>query len=391
MPLNQNTTGLEAAARPVLFEDLRALASAKGPCITALLAIPDPLQLKVRLNNVLRPLERRMKDLHVESSAANDLLTPIRSVTAALERDGDWSIGFAMYRSPGQFRYFLLRDPPTDFVAVAERFYVRPLLALTSRDQIFYVLALSQKHVRLFRCTYQSEQDLQLRRLAPDNLHVWMNSRIPDHVLDNRAAAGPSVGSMKGVPFGTNTDRERKNEYLTHFFRQVDEGARHFLSGESAPLILAGVETEISLYRKVNTYPHVLERSITGSPEKLSPVELHDWALDIIRATPSTALRRALNQYPEYVDRHRVSVRMSEILQHAYEGRISQLLIREDAVYMGACHDSEQKLFAGETGTRLEDMLNLAALQTLKHRGEAFSLKPHEMPHRLDVAALLRF
>jgi hypothetical protein len=51
-----------------------------------------------------------------------------------------------------------------------------------------------------------------------------MNSRIPDHVLDNWSAGGPSVGKMKRVVFGTNSDRERHQGYLIHFFQEVDKG-----------------------------------------------------------------------------------------------------------------------------------------------------------------------
>jgi hypothetical protein len=180
-----------------------ALALGKAPCITAVLTIPDPLQLAARLSNVLHDVEKRLSDLRMEAPASAGLLRPIRAVAATLERDGNWSIGLALFRSPDQFPYFFLREAPTEFVTVGEHFEIRPVLAVVSRDQVFFVLALSQKHVRLFRCTYQSEQELQLRRVAPDNLHVWLNNRIPDHGLDNRAVAGPSVGSMKGVTFRT--------------------------------------------------------------------------------------------------------------------------------------------------------------------------------------------
>ena len=93
-----------------------------------------------------------------------------------------------------------------------------------SREQKFYVLSLSQKHTRLLLYAYQSRQELQLRRLAPQSLQAWMNSRLPDHVLDNWSAGGPSLGKMKGVVFGSSSDRELPEEYLRHFFKEVDKG-----------------------------------------------------------------------------------------------------------------------------------------------------------------------
>src|ERR1700678_2516477 len=94
--------------------------------------------------------------------------------------------------------------------------------------------------------TYQSRQESQLRRLAPQSLRAWMNTRVTDPVLDNRSAGGTSVGKIKGVLFGTNTDRERHEEYLKHFFKEIDKGVHHILLGHTAPLILAGMEEEVA-------------------------------------------------------------------------------------------------------------------------------------------------
>ena len=191
--MNRSITPLETASGAVSYEDLRALAAAKAPCITAVLMIPDPLQRKAHISDIIREVEKLLKDARIDATTAASLVEPLRAMATATEQEGDWSVGFALFRSPEIFRYFLLRDLVTEFVMVRERFQIRPLLPLLSRDQRFYLLALSQKHVRLFRCTNQSEQELQLRRLPPENLHVWLNNRIPDHVLDNRSAGGPSV------------------------------------------------------------------------------------------------------------------------------------------------------------------------------------------------------
>jgi hypothetical protein len=389
--LNRAITPLETASGAVSYEDLRSLASAKAPCITALLMIPDPLQRSPQISNIVREVEKLLKDARIDAITAASLVEPVRAMATATEQEGDWSVGFALFRSPEIFRYFLLRDLVTEFVMVRERFQIRPLLPLLSRDQRFYLLALSQKHVRLFRCTNQSEQELQLRRLAPENLHVWLNNRIPDHVLDNRSAGGPSVGSMKGVLFGTNTDRERHDEYLAHFFKEVDKGIHHILRFETAPLIVAGVDSEVTIYRRVNSYPRLLDDSVHGSPDGLTLPELHDRAIEIMRHTFSAPLGKVMAEYQDYRDRNRVLFSLDEILIHTQEGRVSDLLLREDAVQRGVWDECSLQVRTGNDNGSSEDLLNLAALLTISHRGQAFALKAHEMPNRADSAALLRF
>jgi Bacterial archaeo-eukaryotic release factor family 3 len=360
------------ALEVVSFDDLRSLAAARAPCITAGIAIPDPLQLHARIQNLIRGIERHLKDAGVNSEEEFTLVQPIRTLANAIEEEHDWSIGLTLYRSPDLFRYFWLRDTIKDFVAVSQTFQIRPLLSLVSKEQKFYVLALSQKHTRLVTYTYQSRQDLQLRRLAPQSLRTWMNTRVPDHVLDNRSAGGSSVGKMKGVLFGTNTDRERHEEYLKHVFKEIDKGVHHILLGHTAPLILAGVKEEVAVYRHVNSYPRLIEQAVLGSPDALEPTELHDRAMEIAREIPPPPLQKALDQLKEVFGTKLALSNIDEIVQRADEGRVADLLLGE------------------ESGPRA-DLLNLAALKTLQHRGQAFTVKKSMLPPETEAVAILRY
>jgi hypothetical protein len=360
------------ALEVVSFDDLRSLAAARAPCITAGISIPDPLQLHARIQNLIRGIERHLKDAGVNSEEEFTLVQPIRTLANAIEEEHDWSIGLILYRSPDLFRHFWLRDTIEDFVTVSQTFQIRPLLSVVSREQKFYVLALSQKHTRLVMYTYQSRQELQLRRLAPQSLRAWMNTRAPDHVLDNRSAGGPSVGKMKGVLFGTNTDRERHEEYLKHFFKEVDNGVHHILLGQTAPLILAGVEEEVALYRRVNSYSRLMEQAVLGSPDAFEPNELHDRAMEIAREIPPPPLQKALDHLKDIFGTKLALSNMNEIVQRADEGRVADLLL---------CDDQGPQ----------EDLLNLAAVRTIQHRGQAFTVKKSMLPPETDAVAILRY
>jgi hypothetical protein len=360
------------ALEVVSFGDLRSLAQARAPCITAGIAIPDPLQLHARIQNLIRGIERHLKDAGVNSEEGSRLVEPIRTLANAVEEEHDWSIGLVLYRSPDLFRHFWLRDTIEAFVALSQTFQIRPLLSVVSREQRFYVLALSQKHTRLLMYPYQSQQELQLRRLAPQSLRTWMNEREPDHVLDNRSAGGPSVGKMKGVMFGINSDRERHDEYLRHFFKEIEKGVHHILLDQTAPLILSGVQEEVAVYRHVNSYPRLIERAVLGSPDAFEPNELHDRATEIAREIPPPPLQKALDQLKEVFGTKLALSNMDEIVQRADEGRVADLLLGE------------------EPGPQA-DLFNLAALKTLQHRGQAFTVKKSMLPPETNAVAILRY
>ena len=392
MPRAEPMTRRETAEPEVVsFEDLRVLAAAKSPCVTVAVRVPNPVQIHTQLKNAVRGVEQGLKDRDIDDETAADLAAPIHALAAHIEERKEWSKAIMLFRSPDIFRYFAMRDLEQEFVTVGDRFQIRPLLSLLSRHQEFYLLALSLKHVRLFHCTHHSGEELEWRGLAPQSLHVWMNTRQPDHLLDNRAAGGPSVGSMKGVVFGTNTDRERQDEYVMHFFNQVDKALEKILVDKSIPLILAGVESEVALYRRVNTYPQLMDRAIHGSPDGSPARELRERALKTVREVFSAPLRKALDWFEQYRGTSRVASKLDEILKAASEGRISDLILREDAAYLGIWDACAQTILAPRDHSGQEDLLNRAALETVIRKGQAFAVKTSEMPNRMDAFAVLRF
>ena len=373
------------------FDDLRFLSEAQGPCITMAIAMPDPAQIQSRLKNAIRDVERGLIGRGVDTRIAMELVDPLRSVAESIESKGQWSFNLVLYRSRGIIRWFQTGELSKELVVVGDRFQIRPLLPLMSRDQRFHLLALSQKHVRLFLCSWHAIQEIPLNAHVPHNLEDWLHNRIPDHVLDNRSTAGPSIGSMKGVLFGTSTDRERHDEYLTHFFKEIDKGLHRIRASQNVPLMLAGVESEVALYRKVNTYQQLMESAVHGSPDGLSHRDLYGRALDAVKNSFSGPLRKVLREFNDFLDMNRVSDSILEILKLARQGRVADLLIREDAECIGVWDGLTVQIRNGSGSTHDEDLLNLAALLTISHGGQMFALRPSEMPGESDVAAVLRF
>lgn len=253
-----------ASADVVSFDDLKLLATEKNLCITVVTSIPDPIGIRTRFDSAIRQVETKLAARGTDRSTIASLVEALDSVITTIEAEKRWANALILFRSPDMFRYFWLRELPHEIAVVTDRFRVWPLLSALSREQRFYILALSQQHTRLFHCTAHSAERVSLRGVTAVNLHVWMQTRTPDHVLDNRSAAGPSAGSMKGVMFGTSADREREDEYLSHFFKQVDKGLQGILRSDTAALVLAGVEYEVALYRKISTHPRLLEKRFTA-------------------------------------------------------------------------------------------------------------------------------
>jgi hypothetical protein len=118
--------------------------------------------------------------------------------------------------------------------------------------------------------------------------------------------------------------------------------------------------------------------------------ELHERALKIVQQTFSAPLKKVMDEFDEYRGANSVRFGIEEILKAAWDGRVADLLIREDAERLGVCDDGAPQVQVG-IDSRAEDLLNLAAVWTVSQKGQAFALQTSDMPEGADAAAILRY
>ncbi len=125
----------------------------------------DIKQDPIRLNNLLKEAEEKLKAMELSSKETKELLKPIVNLLS----DGSfWSHqgdALALFFTGGFFRFFKLPYDFQELVVASSRFHIKPLVPLFVDIGLFYVLALSQNEARLIQCTSNSE-----REVIPDGL-----------------------------------------------------------------------------------------------------------------------------------------------------------------------------------------------------------------------------
>jgi hypothetical protein len=355
-------------------EELKSLASCSGPGISIYLPTSpttvDYRDLNTRFKSALQRVEESLEQWGLQPPEKENLMEPLRSFLDDKTHLGN-AKAIALFRTPDLFRSYLLPFRTDESITVANYFHVAPLLPLLQKPRQFYILALSQKHTRLIRCTFDTSEEVPLPPSAPTNLVTALDLDQPDHVLDNRSAGGQSTGSMKGVMFGTNTDRERKDEYLWHFYKLIDKGLHQVLRGETPPVVVAAVEYELALFHKLSAYPNLLPDGVHGAPDGLKGGELHRRALELVDGRETEALDAALQRYEDLGGTDRTSTDAENIVKAAREGRAGTLLLASETEH-GESHD-------------------VAALQTILHSGEILVVPRERMPKGSAIAAILRY
>jgi len=248
------------AADHLTAENIRELISTPGPAITIVLAGNETGDTAIELKNVLNHIGR---EFEARNRDAESLLDAIPGAAADFRGETKSKGNIAILRAQSLLRIFRVDRSVRPIARVGPHFDVRTLLEIRNAQKHFYIVALSQNRSRLLGCTESTSHEIELTG-TPVSYAESRHTRKPDHVLDNRITAGPSMGSGGGVMFGTSSDMDDKDEYVLHFFMELDKGVSNALRGSSDPLIPAGVEHELALYRRVNTYPHLLEPGIHG-------------------------------------------------------------------------------------------------------------------------------
>jgi hypothetical protein len=370
-------------------DDLKSFAGATGPCVSLYFPDHDPgektHQDMVRLRNAVDQAERRLKDLGFDKGAIAELLDPVRGLADDL---GTWHIegnAFAVFRSPDVFRVFRPMKKVDEIAVVGEHFYILPILNMLDTDRHFYVLAISQKNVRLLRCTEFSSEEVEWPAGTPHNMEEFLNTRLPYESAGHEPTVQPD--GPQGA-FTSTTDRDRKDEFLLNFYRTVDTQLANMLRNESAPLVLAGVQEQVSLVGRVLTYPNVAPDPVYGSPEGLKGGDLHTRAIVSAQRFWEKPLAKALQQ----LDRTPGSNGVDACVRAAYEGRVAHLFVAERGQAPGSFNPDTLEIKLHTTPERnSEDLLNLAALFTITQGGEVWLLPPEQVPAHNQVAALLRY
>jgi hypothetical protein len=376
-------------------QELRALMEAHpGWCVSIYLpthrAGECTKQDPIRLRNLLKEAEARLMHAGLRTVDARLLLQPARQ----LEGDSPFwrhlADGLALFIASDFMHEHRLPFPFQELVVVGRRFHLKPLLPLLTGDGQFYILALSQNGVRLLRGARHSVAEIELEdipvALADTLRHDDRGRPVQSH--PHRATAR----SRESVFFGHGVGGEEDKKDILRYFRQIDRGLRQAVPEAQAPLVLAGVDYLFPLYREASTYPRLLDEGIPGSPEEVPAEALHRRAWVIVQPVFVKARREAADRYRAQAGTALASADIEHILSAAYQARVEALFVALGVQVWGTWDPQAHRVVIHQKpGPAVEDLLDLAAIQTMLHGGTVFAVQPEEVPDREPCAAVFRY
>jgi hypothetical protein len=386
----------EVGRRLFTRDAVRGLLEPRGP-VAVSIYMPtvrrgkETRQNPIRLKNALQEAEHRLEDTDADSTVIVQTLQPARRLLGDNRFWQHQAGGLAVLLSDGEMMAYRL---PLDFkehVEVADRFYVKPLMPLLSGDGRFYVLALSQHDVRLFQATLHTMDEMDLAD-APRSLREALPFDVHQKTLQFHTRSRGHGGEREAMFHGQAVGRDDKKAEIAEFCKKLDRGIHELLGGETSPLVLAGVDYVLSMYRDANTYPHLAEKSVASSPEGLDDAELHDRAWALVRPRFEQDRKDAVDRYRTLKPRGRTVHEVKHVVREALGGRIETLFVAVDAEAWGDYHTTDLSVtFHAERRPGDEDLLDVATVETFLRDGTVYAVAADEVPETSPVAAILRY
>lgn len=374
------------------------LASEGGPHLSLFLPRRSgPLKADedtIRLSNQVRSAESMLIEHWMTKRQAIAFLEPVKKLgedTAFLAGRGD---ALAIYRSEDQLRVFRLDYNVPESLSIASAFRFRPLLPELNLVAPFYVLRIGKKSVHLDRIEDGMLSEVQGIEF-PEGFERTLANTTADRGAQVHSGAVATQGKQRAVFHGQGGLPDRQDSELSEYMHRVDDSLCRWIADEDALVILAGVERLASSFRHVSKCARIAQQTIALSTERLSPQDLAKRAMAI--ASVEGATQRAHDSARVREHRGPVATDPEKILAAAYDGRIDALFIDDAEVIRGS--------FFPDTGTLREmrsepsgapedpchDLVEVAIIQTLCHRGRVYESSTDQMPTEAQMAAALRY
>jgi hypothetical protein len=254
----------------------------------------------------------------------------------------------------------------------------------------FYVLALSQKEVRLLHGSQQTASNMTSENI-PQGISNMSTSEKEKNLQFHTKTSSRS-GKRKAMFHGHGAGNDDSNSVITEYFRNINKEVLKII-GDDAPLFLAAVDYLHPLYRKVNSYQNLQDQGVLGNPEEFSDAELVEKASELHKPLVEDEIRNSFSEYMSLKSSGMASSEDKTIIKAAYQGRIKTLFLDNETTCYGRFdEDSHEVVCQAENDNEREheDLSNFAALYTLLNKGKVFPFS-HDHDSKTKMAAVFRY
>ncbi len=295
-----------------------------------------------------------------------------------VEDAGFWkhqSNSLGIFVTPDDMRTYRLPNDLSARVEVSDRFVLSPLVRTLSFPYAALVLAISQGSVRLIEIAENGASGEISLPDVPNNLSEATGRSMPA----DRAPARRLQGS------------EGQKTLIRQFAREVDRTLRSHLARLTEPMILAGVEYVVAIYRSMNSYRHLVDEALIGNFDQASPSELATAAREVLTRDYQKKTALLQDRFSRFKMENRTSSDRVEIARAATLGAVDTILIDIDTAVEGRVDEAGNIKLGEIPSVRTYDVVSEIAVRVMLSGGSVIGLRHADIPEGRSMGAILRY
>jgi hypothetical protein len=343
----------------------------------------DPIRLKKLLSSAAERLAAERRRPEIE-----DFLGPAVSLVGDEEFWRHQQQGLAVFLATGFNRIHKLPFPVPEEALLGDHFHIKPLLPLFEDAGSFWLLTISAKHTHLYhgsRWEFSENKEIDLPQ------GVGKIRGMTDYEETHYGSpVGRHGGLAKAQSFGDDPDHIRTEELL-EFLHRIVPPVEPLIKRSPAPVIVAAPPEVQGHFREIAGWKEIQPDGISENPDALSENELHRRAYALVESRLSEARAAAVDRLNALLAAGKAT-KPEEIVKAARYARVDTLFLAGDDHLWGWFDESEDRVVAhGSAADGDIDLLDFAALMTLRHGGSVTLVAREALPPPGLSAAILRY
>lgn len=379
-------------------EALKSLIEQQGKwCVSVYMptyrAGQEQQQNPIRLKNLLAQAEANLLANGLRRPEVQKLMHPAEELLWNREFWQQQGDGLAIFLTNDFHKVYRLPIEFEESLNTGNSFHIKPLLPSLGRGIRFYILAISLNNIRLFEGNADTVSEMELN--FPTSMEETLAMDDPERSLNMHSSSSSSSEGRAGAgTFHGHGDDVDEKKNILRFFQSVNQGLNQVLDDKNIPMVLAGVDYLLPIFREASSYQNLLEDGILGNPDRENLKELHEKAWQIVRPLFKESQKKAFEKF-EQLRGQKSNLATSDLkaaVRAAVFGQVETIFVPIEMQKWGR-YDAENNKVILQDGpnTQNEDLFDFAATQTFLNSGQVFAVPPEQMPGDGEIAAILRY
>ncbi len=319
---------------------------------------------RLNLKNLMKQITSDLDERGFDRRSIETFMQPLVDLSKDTEFWHEQSEGLAIFMSREFFLTLHLPFAVDPFYYLSTEFYLKPLIPLLMGDGRFFLLTLNLEDLHLYQGDREGLHNHPMPKPLPKRMEQVVGFDVEETTSGHH---GQSIHHGQGE--GAD---DRKDEILT-YFREVDHRINAALEGEHAPLVLAGLDHLVALYRQTNHYAHLFPEVLHGNPQYEPRPDLHKKAWELLAFTFDQERQEKVEQLKEWHGTGKTSTNIKQIVPAALGGRVDTLFLDQTEMIWGTYDPKDAMVrLQDEQNLSNSDLGNLVANEVLLHGGKVY-------------------